>query len=99
MISVTILGDYALSIRDYNQFKGVYVIHYKIITRIDGRVYIAGRTLRSFTSIIELVDHYKGLTCFTIFYIDPKCSDRLCWQKGQTKIKFVPRVELYLYAQ
>ena len=51
-------GSYVLSLRDYDATKGDCVKHYKMRNMENGGVYIAAR--RTFSSIIELVEHYKG---------------------------------------
>ena len=71
-----------LSLRDYDATKGDCVKHYKMRNMDNGGVYIAVR--RTFNSIIELVEHYKGLTCFTGFHI--KFSDR--WSEEEIRCLF-----------
>lgn len=56
--SETCPGSYVLSLRDYDATKGDCVKHYKMRNMDDGGVYIAVR--RTFKSIIDLVEHYKG---------------------------------------
>ena len=67
-----IVGNYVLSIRDYDQTKGDCVKHYQMHNLDDGGVYIAAR--RTFSNIIELVDHYKGwsgMICCSLFHSLP----------------------------
>ena len=58
-------GDRVLSLRDYDAVKGNCVKHYKIQSMDNGKVYIFAN--RTFSSIEELVEHYKGSTCIHYF--------------------------------
>lgn len=51
-------GCYSLSVRDFDTQNGDTVKHYKIRTLDNGGFYISPRN--SFSTLIELVDHYKS---------------------------------------
>nr|XP_028591428.1 tyrosine-protein kinase HCK isoform X1 [Podarcis muralis] len=89
------LGSYSLSVRDFdNQKKMETVKHYKIRTLDSGGFYISARN--TFSSLQELVSHYKGQTdglCQKLTYpcIAPKPQQP--WEKDAWEI---PRSSLKL---
>ncbi|CAI5778561.1 tyrosine-protein kinase HCK [Podarcis lilfordi] len=93
--SETTKGSYSLSVRDFdNQKKMETVKHYKIRTLDSGGFYISARN--TFSSLQELVSHYKGQTdglCQKLTYpcIAPKPQQP--WEKDAWEI---PRSSLKL---
>ena len=57
-MSISLLGAYSLSIRDWDEVRGDNVKHYKIRKLDNGGYYITTRA--QFETLQQLVQHYSG---------------------------------------
>ncbi|XP_006030551.1 tyrosine-protein kinase HCK isoform X2 [Alligator sinensis] len=92
--SETTKGCYSLSVRDFDTQNGDTVKHYKIRTLDNGGFYISPRN--SFSTLIELVDHYKNQSdglCQKLTFPCTALKPQKPWEKDAWEI---PRESLKL---